>query len=592
MLDIFARNIEPPSDLHPADWCALHVGVENSERSEKFDPSQTRWWRKPMGCYADYETTNVVCIMPTGSGKSTFFEAINCWIVGVSPGSALYASQTNTDAEFWMETRLLKALKRCIPLEKLWPANLRNAVRKDAIVWPHMFFLAGGANISNFQEKSITYGQGDEVWKWKNGMVREWLARSHNRSNRKFVLASQAGNISTEEDSSQTSELHIEHDKCRRWEFGWKCPNCETAHQFSFANLKWDDVKNQDGTPNDQMSADSTRMECPSCKSEFADTVANRRMLHDSLELDDGYIIANPNGQRGYEGFHVDATAIWWIPWAEDVLQKIMADRQMAIGDHTFLKAWTQKRRAVGWSNSSEIVKISLKPSGYTMGDYEEHRRIDDEKFRSFTMDAGGDHFWGAIRAWAGGGDSRLLWFGYIASEQQAEELRIKYGVEPRCTFLDIGFEQERMAEIICRYGWRGIKGDGNRKSGWDWEIKSGPKKGQKEIRLYSKRWFAKAKNGQRAECYHVATEPLQYILQRLINGEGAKWEAYDDAPPTYQKHLNGERLVTGKDGRGREVKKWDRFGANHGRDCELYGLASALMFKVFTFEPQSADEN
>jgi len=144
------------------------------------------------------------------------------------------------------------------------------------------------------------------------------------------------------------------------------------------------------------------------------------------------------------------------------------------------------------------------------------------------------------------------------------------------------------MAEIIARYGWRGVKGDGNRKSGWEWEIKLGPKKGMKEIRLYSKRWFAKAKSGARAECYHVATEPLQHILQRLINGEGAEWLAYDDAPPTYQKHLNGERLVTTADARGREVKKWDRFGANHGRDCELYALASALMFKVFTFE--SAD--
>ena len=542
-----------------------------------------------MGCYADYETTNVVCVMPTGSGKSTFFEAINCWIVAVSPGSTLYASQTNNDAEFWLETRLLKSLKRCEPIDQLWPDNLRNAVRKDAIVWPHMFMQVGGANISNFQERSITYGQGDEAWAWKRGMVREWLARSHNRSNRKFVLVSQGGETANaDEDPGNSSELHIEFDKCRKWDFGWKCPHCESKQAFSFAHLKWDEVKNTDGTPNDQLTADSVKMECPSCKSEFADTVQNRRMLHDSLDDDDGYLLTNPNGQRGYEGFHTDATAIWWIPWAEDVLHKIVADRQMAIGDHTFLKAWTQKRRAQGWCNSSEIVKISLKPSGYTLGDYEEQRRIDDERFRSFTMDAGGDHFWGAIRAWANGGSSKLLWFGYIATEQQAEELRKKYGVEPRCTFLDIGFEQERMAEIIARYGWRGVKGDGNRKSGWDWEIKLGPKKGSKEVRLYSKRWFAKAKSGARAECYHVATEPLQHILQRLINGEGAEWLAYDDAPPTYQKQSNGERLVTTADARGREVKKWDRFGANHGRDCELYALASALMFKVFTFE--SAD--
>jgi hypothetical protein len=138
------------------------------------------------------------------------------------------------------------------------------------------------------------------------------------------------------------------------------------------------------------------------------------------------------------------------------------------------------------------------------------------------------------------------------------------------------------MAGIITAYGWQGIKGDGNRKSGWEWEIKSGPKKGQKETRLYSKPWHAKAKNGARARCWHVATTPLQYILQRLINGEGAEWLAYDDAPPSYAKHLNGEQLKKKEGARGQEVEEWTRVGANHGRDVESYQVAAALMFRVF----------
>jgi hypothetical protein len=141
----------------------------------------------------------MVMLFPTGSGKSTFFEVAICWIVAESPGSTLYASQTDSDAELWAETRLLKSMCSCGPLDNLWPSNTRNAVRKDAIVWPHMFQLIGGANKSNFQEKSITYGLGDEAWAWKNGMVREWLGRSHNRENRKFVLASQGGEIASED---------------------------------------------------------------------------------------------------------------------------------------------------------------------------------------------------------------------------------------------------------------------------------------------------------------------------------------------------------------------------------------------------------
>ena len=590
-LNAFQTAVSPPSELHPARWCQKFVHVENSEVAGTFDPDQLRWWIKPMGHFADYVTRNMVCIMPTGSGKSTFFEAMTCWITSENPGSVLYASQNDKDAEMWNETRLRKSLRKCQPLENLWPANERNQFRKDALIWPHMFMVIGGANMSNFQEKSITYGLGDEAWAWKHGLVREWLARSHNRENRKFVLASQAGTIATDDGAGVTSELHLEHDKCRKWEFAWSCPGCHSAHPFSFDQLKWDDVKKGD-VVDDQLSADTVRRVCPNteCGREFADTPADRRMLHDSYQEDDGYMLVSDSGLRGYEGFHVDAGANWRIAWAEDVLQKLAADRQMAIGDHTLLMQWHQKRRALGWSESLGVKTVSLKSSGYTHGDYEEHRKIDGEKMRFCTIDAGGDHFWLAIRAWAEGGDSKLLHFGYVPTEDACEELRIKYGVEPSLTFLDVGFDQERMAGIITRFGWQGVKGDGNRKTGWEWEIKSGAKKGQKETRLYSKRWHAKAKDGQRAQCWHLATEPLQYILQRLIEGEGAEWLRHDDAPPTYEKHLNGERLSVGKDARGREVKKWTRIGANHGRDCEIYQLAVALMFRCF--RPSHEDAN
>jgi phage terminase large subunit GpA-like protein len=588
MSQSFRAAVTPQSDLHPARWGAKYCHVENSERSSLFDPDQTRWLIKPLGCLADYTTRHMVMIFPTGSGKSTFFEVASCWITSEAPGSTLYASQTDSDAELWAETRLMKALKQCEPIAPLWPSNIRNSVRRNAIIWPHMFQLFGGANLSSFQEKSITYGLGDEAWAWKHGMVREWLGRSHNRENRKFILASQAGIIASDDGLGQTSELHTEHDKCRKWDFAWKCPKCGGVHPFKFEQLQWDEVKREEDKLDDQATADTCRRVCPNedCKAEFADTPQNRRMLHDSYEENDGYILTEDNGLRGYEGFHLDAGGIWWIPWAEDVLQKIMADRQLAMGDHTQLRQWWQKRRAIGWSEEQSVKTVSVKLSGYTMEDYEGDRKIDNEKIRFCTIDAGGDHFWLAVRAWAENGDSRLLYFGYVPTEAECDRIREKYGVAPEMTFLDVGFDQQRMAGIIVRYGWQGMKGDGKRKFGWDWIIRTGPKRGQKETRLYSRPWYAKAKNGGRAKCWHVSTTQLQYILQRLIEGQGADWQAYDDAPPSYAKHLNGERLAVKRDNRGREVEEWTRVGANHGRDCEIYNLAAAFMFRVF----QSAD--
>lgn len=584
MIEIFQKAIAPPSDLLPAEWVRC-VPVENSERGKFLDPSQSRWMIQPLNRYADYETRHMTCIWPTGAGKSTFFEGIGCWIVRESPGSYLYASQTDATGEQWLETRFLKSLQNCREIDSLWPANARNTVRKDAIIWPHMFQLFGGANISNFNEVSITFGCGDEVWAWKKGMVREFMGRHHSRENRKFTLVSQGGHVASEDGIGETSELHLEHDKGRLWDFGWRCPHCNEAHPFRFEQLRHDTIEGDD-----QASADTTVRVCPSCQSEFADTVANRRMLHDSLKENDGYILVREKGLRGYESFHLDAGGIWWIPWGEDVLQKIEADRQFTLGDHTKLMQWTQKRRALGWDMSKSAATTEIRLSDYSSMDYAAGKLIDGEQIRFATIDPGEDHFWLRIRSWTQGGDSKGLLAKYCGTESDLVETIAAYGVDPRCVWMDFGHDEERMAGICVKYGWRGLKGDGNRKQGWERVIQTGPKRGQKETRLFGNQRYALSKERNKCEVWHVATTPLQYILQRLIDGKGAKWEVENDAPPTYPKHLRNERLVTINKG-GQRVEKWERFGHQHLRDCEVYQLACALMANAFRPSREDAEE-
>lgn len=591
MIESFKNNFRPPSDVHPAKWCAENVYVENSERGAMFDPGQTRWWIKPMGCYADHTTSNGVCIMPTGAGKSTFFEAIICWIISQQPGSVLYASQTDPDAKKWMKTRLIKALRNCKALDPFWYSNTRNSVTDELILLIHMFISSGGANMSNLQSQSITYGCSDEGHIWKKGMFEQWLARRHGRENAKFFAVSQAGIVAGEDEKGETCDLHLEHEKCRKWDFGWKCDRCGQAHVYKFEQLKYTEIRRPNGTLDEQLSADTVRRVCPSCSKEYEDTPEIRRALHESLQENDGYILVGDEGIRGYEGFHVDRGAIWWYSWKSDILKKMEADRQNAIGDSSKLADWTMKDRAIGWSPAQAVEKIELVRSGYTMGDYEEARKIDNEALREMTIDPGGDHFWVKIRAWAQGGSSRLLYVGYVNTEKDICDLEAKYAVPKNCIFMDIGFNQNEMAEIIARNGWRGIKGKSDTGDNithmFDWEIKSGPNAGRMEQRLYSKKRITRSKSGKAIEYYHVSTERLQYILQRLIDGKGAEWLAYDDVPPSYAKHLNGERLVPTTNKNGKEVKKWKRFGANHSRDVEIYGLAVAFMFKVFKASPE-----
>ena len=589
ILDSFRQAISPPSDLPPAEWGRC-VPIMNSERGKNFDPDQTRWLIKPMNHYADYVTRHMTCAFPTGAGKSTFFEVIGCWIVKQSPGSYLYSSISDDNAERWQETRYKFALKNCEETAALWPHLDRNLMRKGFYNWGFMFQLFTGANLSSFQEVSITYGCGDEAAFWKHGMIREWLGRHHSRENRKFVLVSQASFADANRATSQTEdgesedsgngethEFHIEHDKGRLWEFGWKCQECGDNHPFRFEQMKWETIPGDD-----QASADTCRRVCPSCHHEYPDDISTRRMLHDSLKEHDGFILTKEKGLRGYESFQGDAGMIWWIPWSDDVLQKIEADRQMARGDHTKLMQWEQKRRARPWDMSKSVTTTDIKTSDYNSMDYTNGSMIDGEQIRFATVDVGADHYWLRIRSWAAGGDSRGLKASYIGTDDELIRTIEKYGIQPQCVFVDVGFDQERIASLCVKHGWRGVKGDGNRKAGWEWPITSGPRKGQRETRLYGPKFLAKSKEGFRCEVWPVATTPLQYILQRLIEGKGAKWEVESDVPPTFPKHLNSERLVAKRNAQGHDVPTWTRFGANHFRDTEVYQLAAALMAGAF----------
>ena len=432
----------PPTKMKLSKWAAKHVRIQNSERASSFDPDQTPWLIAPLECAADSETRQVVFIAPTGSGKSTLAEALIPYVVAEDPGNFLYASQTDPDASFWAETRLLPTLRSCDPIKNLWPDD-RHKSRKLEVIFPHMALVLGGANLSNFQEKSCRWLYGDEVWRWNTGLVREFLARHHNRWNRKVFLVSQGGFVG--------SELDLEWKKTPQAEFSWRCDKCGSAQEYSFDSLRFDRVEREDGKIDEEATAKTARMECIVCRAQFADNVQNRRRLASSNIGNGmrGYIARNEYALTGHAGFHVDSLAVWWIPWADEVLGWLEAQRVLKSGVIDKYMQWWTKRRAKFWSDDQADTKVEIQRSDFTKLDHEDGRPIDDEAARFLTVDVGGDHFWAIVQAWRKGGSSRILFEGYVAAEgdegQRIHEIANRYGVKPNCVLIDIGFEQDRI---------------------------------------------------------------------------------------------------------------------------------------------------
>jgi phage terminase large subunit GpA-like protein len=571
----FSAAWRPSTSKQPWEWAANNVKISNSERGTFFDPDQTPWWKAPMECAGDSSTRQVVVIAPTGSGKSTMAEALIPYIVAENPGSILYASQTDEDAKFWAETRLKPAMKSCKDLKDLWPED-RHKSRKLEIIFPHLAMILGGANLSNFQEKSVRWLYGDEVWNWKAGLVREFMARHHNRWNRKVYLVSQGGYVD--------GELDMEWQKSDMGVFSWRC-ECGEQQPFEFDGIKFEYVNNEKGEVDVEATAGTARICCRECDKEYADEVQTRRRLTSS-NMDNGmmgYIPTNKVPHAHIRGFRIDSLAIWWIPWKDEVKEFIEATKQAKQGVTDKLRQWNQKRRAKFWGDDMTDSEMIVARSGYTKIEYENGEKIEDEVHRFATIDAGGDHYWMVIAAWRIGGTCRILWEGYIPSdggdENQLKAICDRYKVTPALTFIDIGYEQDRILDLCVKHGWTGIKGEGNKRYFTHFN-----KAGKAIEKLYSRIKRARAKSGGIAKFMFLASNPVKDVLSRIIKS-GDQVEFPDDTSKPFENHMRCERRVVEKNSKtGEEITRWLRPGnkANHLWDCMCYQVGAALAFRVF----------
>lgn len=541
-----------------------------------FDAHQTPWLMAPLECASDATTRECVLIAPTGCGKSTLAEALIPYVVAEDPGNLLYASQTDPDAGFWAETRLLPTLKQCEPIAGLWPED-RHKSRKLEIIFPHMALVLGGANVSNFQEKSCRWLYGDEVWKWTAGLVREFLARHHNRWNRKVFLVSQGGDTG--------GELDLEWKKTPMSDFSWRCEKCKTPQSYSWDSLRFDLIELADGTVDEQSSSETARLECISCRAQYPDTALVRRKLATSNIGNGslGYIPQSKTALHGFAGFHVDSLAVWWVPWSEEVLGFLEGKRQLKAGSVEKYRQWWQKRRANFWSDDMADAKVELTRSTFSKLDCEDGQPIENEAQRFLTIDVQGTHFWGIVQAWRNGGSSRILWEGYIPGDGKDEaalvELQTRFNVAPARVLIDIGFEQDRIFDLCAKHGWMGVKGEGTKRS-----FPHTLQNGTKIERLYSTVQRARSKSGPIVRYVFLATNPIKDIVHRLISGDGADLELPSDLSKAFEAHMKAERREMVKAPKtGQEYSVWVcKNRNNHLWDCLTYQTGAALIFRLF----------
>ena len=567
----FRSAVRRSARLKPSEWATGRVAIKDG-LSPKFDAANTPWLTDALDSLANPECRQLVLLAPVGTGKTAAMgEAAVAYIVAEDPGPTLIVNQTDADLEDWAKNRLAHTLKETPETKSLWPSG-RYGTTNTSYLFPHMSMYLTGANMSGLQSKSMRRVICDEPWIWKKGLIDEAKGRLHDRWNRQFILLSQAG--------VEGEDLDAEWETTDKREFCFECPNCKTRQPWDWSRRIMSEVK--DGEKIDlTATAKTCRIRCATegCDFEIADNPRDRRSLAEGATY-----VSTAAGEPGHIGYHYNILCNWRKPLWEVALQFLKAKESAKKGDLVPLRQFIQKRLAEPWRDEMAESSTEVVLAGYSRDDIDPTAKVEGERMRFATIDAGGDHFWCVIRAWAQGGASKLLYEGYVpglgGDEAELVKLLARFQVLPAKTLLDLGYEWDRMVELCAKHGWTGIRGAGEQNS-WEHHLQNGSKV-EKPYSLIRK---TRSSKGAVVKYVFVGTNTLKDMLARLASGNGVEWVTFSDVSKAYKKHFKAESQQEVEVGRRKEIKRvWilKNRKANHLFDCEVYQVGAALMFRLF----------
>jgi len=555
-----------------------------STRYPVYVAEESPWLIEPLRAVSDPSIRRVDVRGPAGCAKSLIGEMLIAWCVKFESGLLYYVHQSDPDGADAMEDRIYPMIHDNDFLSDLLPAD-RHKARNSKIVFPHMSLYCVGANMSAAQSKRVKTLIMEEPHMYRPGMMSAFEKRCEGVKNPRIVTLSTGGIVGDESDASFMAGTQEE----------WlvPCPHCNSFQSMNDDKdrLRFDRTKETVGEDGNQFNWNAiiptVRYNCETCGMDWPTDEDSRR---EQSRLG-RYEARNPNAPDNHRSFHLGAESVHYFPLHQLLMEKLKASYAAKCGQIEPLKDYIQKRRAQAWDDSpseEESTHDFERMKGqYLLGDPHE-----GEITRFLTVDnqAGkaskgeGAHRWYVCRSFAPG-ESRVIAEGRVKTWEELEDLRIKLGVLPQRTLVDIGFDTVSVQEVLCRYGWYGLWGDTTNKESFPhremWN-------GKPVIRHYP---FSTVMVGhvnigkegplRQARYFWWCNQPIKNYYHRLKSGlSNYRWTVAQNISTDYQKHTSAEfkRQSITKAG----LKKWEwatmKGRDNHLLDCDQMCLVAAML--------------
>lgn len=584
-------------------------------RTGLFDVHTSRYLIDVFKALKNPRVRSEVNLKAVQTGGSLTSDLTTPYRIEHDPGPSLLLMQDDDFAKKYCDTRLMPMLERIPEIAARILAIHRHSKTKTEILLPGMPFIVGGLNEGNVQSLSWRYVTVDEGWRAKsNGLIRQSKARTtafpHSS---KFHVISQAG--------TEGDDLDIEWELTNQQEWAWRCRGCGKLNIWAWSERRTDNTwcgmlwdTNERTKPGGKWRMgevlNTIRAACKFCPEVWIDTAQNRRRVDETSE----YVITNPDALPENSGHRWTAMANVDISFASLVEQYLNAKTQEEeFGYKLPLMEFYQKRLAQPWSLNRDAGAVVLRSENYNINE-----AWPEEAYRFMTVDPQKDftELRLVIRAWSKNGASRQLSRRLVESFDEVEKAQREFNVADQRVFVDVGYEQTKVARECARRGhwgiisgkrrwlcWNGLKGS-DRESFTHKVPKLDAKGRQVRLdgklqyrnveRIYSPQDFLDANLGMKSRlmpCPYWVWSNLHVkdILKRHRDGLAGKWDCLPDTDAltdmnSFTNQIHSEICVREKDKFGRKKRRWIPVStrrANHFWDIEAMQIVPALLASI-----------
>jgi len=444
-------------------WAETYCDIQGSYTIKgPFDCSRSPHFKKVFQFIQDPLVREVNLIAPTRSGKTLIFEIGLLYTIATNSGDILWLTLSDEKAEQTTEKRISKLLEHCEPVKHLLSDDKYNIqTRKYKFQHLDVDVTSPKDNALNILGFKTIFN--DEVWRYGEVYGNNIIDTIKHRIDEEYKDVSKVYCFS--QSGMKGEAWHNQYVLGEQWEYGWRCPQCNTLQTCVFKGKRQDgskygivfpEIRDEQGKYKINECANNAKMVCEHCNLMIQDTLVNRYNL-----LNGGDYIKVCDGQNNkVKSLKMSFISNPKTSWGDLVILFLNALRLQEVNrDDTLLQNFVTKNLAEWWDtykpNNRTIIKLSQYDPSNPFGEFE--GRIGDTPCRFMAIDCQQKepYFYYGIISVNSIGDIRVIKFGKCNSWDELNVIRINNKVEERCVGVDTGDgpNQESLRSKCVSYG-------------------------------------------------------------------------------------------------------------------------------------------